>query len=101
LITLRLAHRNGSGKKTALPRAIKDLIRHMERIRAEEAELKIPNLAVDGHTLMELGMQPGPRMGDVLQQLLDEVKTEQVPNEEAALRERARSLVLNQTGTSA
>lgn len=99
MITLRLADRKGSGKKTALPRAIKDLIRHMERIRSEEAELKIPDLAVGGHTLMELGMQPGPRMGDILQQILDEVKADQLPNEEAALRDRARDLVLNATGT--
>ncbi|MCR9140936.1 MAG: HD domain-containing protein [bacterium] len=101
MITLRLADRKGSGKKTALPRAIKDLIRHMERIRAQEAELKIPDLVVDGHTLMELGLPPGPEMGDILKQLLDEVKADRLPNEEAPLRERARALVLNQTGTPA
>lgn len=103
MITLRLADRKGSGKKTALPRAIKDLIRHMDRIRAQEAELKIPDLAVDGHTLMELGMRPGPAMGDILKQLLDEVKANRLANEEAALRVRAQELVIevSQTGTPA
>ena len=103
MITLRLADRKGSGKKTALPRAIKDLIRHMNRICAQEAELKIPDLAVDGHTLMELGMRPGPAMGDILKQLLDEVKANRLANEEAPLRARAQKLVIevSQTGTPA
>ena len=99
MITLRLADRKGSGKKTALPRAIKDLIRHMERIRAEEAELKVRDLAVDGHTLMELGMRPGPAMGDVLQQLLDEVKGELLPNEAEPLQKRAGEVILIQART--
>ncbi|MCB1325246.1 MAG: HD domain-containing protein [Spirochaetales bacterium] len=93
LISLRLADRKGSGKRQALPRAIKDLIRHMDEVRAREAELKVSDLAIDGHALMELGMPAGPRMGELLRALLEEVRTNAVQNEREALIERARWLM--------
>ena len=91
LIALRLADRAGSGKNTELPRAIKEMIRHIEAVRAAEAELKIKDLAIDGNTLQELGMAPGPLMGDLLQELLEEVKADSLANEAEALEGRART----------
>ena len=93
LISLRLADRKGSGKRQALPRAIKDLIRHMDEVRAREAELKVSDLAIDGHALMELGMSAGPQMGELLRGLLEEVRTDALQNEREALIERAQSLM--------
>lgn len=90
LIRLRLADRKGSGKRTALPQAIKDLMRHIARIRAEEAELKTRDLKINGHRLMELGMAPGRPMGDLLRDLLEAVKAGQLPNESDALEAEAR-----------
>ncbi len=90
LIRLRLADRKGSGKRTALPQAIKDLMRHIARIRAEEAELKTRDLKINGHRLMELGMTPGRPMGDLLRDLLEAVKAGQLPNESDALEAEAR-----------
>lgn len=91
LIRLRLADRTGSGKRTALPRAIKELIRHIERIRREEAELKVRDLAIDGNDLIAMGMPPGPAMGALLAELLRLVKTGQLANDPEALRQRARN----------
>lgn len=93
MITLRLADRKGSGKKTALPRAIKDLMRHMERVRAEEAELKVRDLELNGHGLMAMGMRPGPEMGNLLEQLLSEVKAGELNNQADELRQRAKTLL--------
>ena len=90
LIALRLADRKGSGKKQALPRAIKDLIRHIEEIKKQEAELKIRDLKIDGNDLMQMGMEPGPGMGDLLKSLLDRVKAGEIPNEREVLLQQAR-----------
>ncbi|MCB1168724.1 MAG: HDIG domain-containing protein [Leptospiraceae bacterium] len=94
LIALRLADRKGSGKRQALPRAIKDLIRHIEEIKRQERELKVRDLKIGGNDLMELGMKPGPEMGDLLKSLLDQVKAEEIPNDRDALLEAARRQLL-------
>ena len=97
LIALRLADRKGSGKSRALPRAIKDLIRHIEEIRRQESELKIRDLQIGGGELMELGMPPGPEMGDLLRKVLDAVKAGELPNEKEALVEYVRGRLVQFT----
>lgn len=92
LITLRLADRKGSGKRTALPRAVKDMIRHIHEVRARDAELKVKDLAIDGHTLMEMGLPAGPDMGRILRVILDRVKAEELPNDKEELRKAALSM---------
>ncbi|MBV6494434.1 MAG: Multifunctional CCA protein [Turneriella sp.] len=90
LISLRLADRKGSGKKSAFPRALQNLILHIDEIIAKEKEFKIKDLAIDGHTLMELGIKPSRAMGDMLKYLFGEVKAERLPNEKEALREAVK-----------
>ena len=90
LIRLRLADREGSGKRTALPRAIQDLQRHIDDVRREENEFKIRNLNLNGHDLMELGMKPGRQMGDLLGALVERVKSGELANEPELLKEAAR-----------
>jgi len=80
LISLRLADRKGSGKKTAFPKALQKLIGHIDEIIAKEKEFKIKDLAVDGHTLMEMGMPPSKAMGEMLKYLFEEVKAGRVEN---------------------
>jgi hypothetical protein len=94
LITLRLADRKGSGKRSALPKAIRTMMRHIDDVRAREAELKITDLAIDGHTLMDMGMEPGPQMGAILKEMLHAVKTGAIANEESILREEAKRMIL-------
>ncbi len=85
LIQLRLADRKGSGKKTAFPKALQKLIGHIDEIIAKEKEFKIRDLAIDGHTLMQLGMPASRAMGDMLKFLFDEVKANRLENSAAAL----------------
>ncbi len=55
-----------------------------QTIEAENACLSIKDLAVNGHDLMALGYK-GPIIGKILNQLLDGVLDEQLPNEKEAL----------------
>jgi hypothetical protein len=85
LISLRLADRKGSGKKTAFPKALQKLIDHIDEIIAKEQEFKIKDLAVNGHTLMEMGIPASRQMGDILKFLHAEVVAGRAPNESEAL----------------
>lgn len=85
LISLRLADRKGSGKKTAFPKALQKLIEHIDEIIAQEKEFKIKDLAVNGHTLMEMGVPASREMGDILKYLHEEVKAGRAANESEIL----------------
>lgn len=99
LITLRLADRKASGKRQALPEAIKDLIKHIEEVRLKEADLKIRDLAINGHDLISMGLKPGPEMGQLLKNLLEQVKTGELFNEKEALIQEAEKLILIPLGS--
>ncbi len=56
----------------------------LEALQAENACLRIQDLAVNGHDLLALGLS-GPAIGSCLQQLLELVLSDAVPNEKEAL----------------
>ncbi len=85
LIALRLADRKGSGKKTAFPRALQKLIDHIDEIIAKEKEFKIKDLAINGHTLMEMGVPASRQMGEILKYLHAEVTAGRAANERETL----------------
>ncbi|EHQ07495.1 HD domain-containing protein [Leptonema illini] len=85
LIDLRMADRQGSGKGGMLPPQIRKLLHHVEKIRSEEAELKIRDLQVKGEDFMALGIPPGPLYGDILKELLEKVKKGELENTKEAL----------------
>lgn len=99
LIALRLADRKGSGKKTAFPKALQKLIDHIDEIIAKEKEFKIKDLAINGHTLMQMGVPPSRQMGDILKYLHAEVVAGRAANEAEILTALARQKMLElQTG---
>jgi len=53
---------------------------------------RLADLAVDGHDLIELGFEPGPELGKVLDGLLHDVVEDPARNTPAYLLERARAL---------
>lgn len=63
----------------------------LEEILREDSCLTLHNLAVNGHDLMELGME-GKAIGGCLSRLLDAVLDERLPNDRAALLEAAKRL---------
>ena len=64
----------------------------IENIREEDSCLTLKDLAVNGRDLLDIGFKPGREMGQCLQQLLDLVIDEKVPNKKAALLKEAAKL---------
>ena len=65
----------------------------IEKIEAENACLRLSDLAVKGKDLIDLGFEAGPRLGQALESLLDLVLDEALPNEKEALLEKAKELL--------
>lgn len=57
----------------------------LSQIREENACLHIRDLAVGGKDLMELGIAPGPRLGQLLKRTLQQVQEDRLPNEKEAI----------------
>ena len=62
----------------------------LEEILAEKPSRTTEDLAIGGADLLELGMAPGPAIGKLLRELLEDVWDETTPNEREALLRRAR-----------
>ena len=63
----------------------------LEELREENACLSLKDLAVNGHDLMALGYS-GKAIGEALNQLLEQVLDDRLPNEKKALLDFVRSL---------
>lgn len=94
---IALAHADVQGKGRAVPDEIERLHQltcHAERIIAEGAALSIRDLAISGADLMAgLGITPGPLVGKLLRQLLDDVIERPEDNQRERLLERAQDLL--------
>ncbi|MBQ6851713.1 MAG: CCA tRNA nucleotidyltransferase [Oscillospiraceae bacterium] len=62
----------------------------LDRLMEEEDCFAVKDLAVDGRDLLELGFAPGPRVGACLEELLQQVLSEALPNEKDPLLQRAK-----------
>ena len=90
LLTLQEADCRGTGCPAAEALAHFAMLRQLaEEVRAEDACLRIKDLAVDGHDLMDLGLS-GKAVGQMLNRLLELVLDETVENEKDALLARVR-----------
>jgi tRNA nucleotidyltransferase (CCA-adding enzyme) len=72
--------------------ALQALQRRVEAVLARGAALNARDLAVNGRDLMQLGLAPGPLLGRILSQLLDEVVDDPARNSRETLLLRAREL---------
>ena len=61
------------------------------RIEAEEGRFTLRDLAVNGRDLMDAGIEAGPKMKEILSQLLDLVLSEKLPNEKESLLAHAKN----------
>ncbi len=87
----RLAHAEGYATPSEELERIPEAIR---AIRAEESCLHISELAVGGRDLMAIGIPSGPRLGQILEALLEDVIEERLPNEKEALLAKAKTMDL-------
>ena len=65
----------------------------LEQVIEEEQCFSISDLAINGHNIMDLGVQEGKRVGEILKKLLDAVIAEDIENEHTALVEYAKGCV--------
>jgi tRNA nucleotidyltransferase/poly(A) polymerase len=76
------------------PGGERDLVerwRHAHRVLLEHPPLALADLAISGAELKQLGLQPGPRFGELLRVLLAEVIESPELNTREALLERVRA----------
>jgi tRNA nucleotidyltransferase (CCA-adding enzyme) len=91
LIALRAADNVGSGQPPGHDR-LDELARRCREQLAARVALRRGDLAIDGHDLARIGITPGPRMGHVLEELLDRVIADPMLNDRARLLELAREI---------
>jgi tRNA nucleotidyltransferase (CCA-adding enzyme) len=56
---------------------------------AEQQCFTLKDLDINGHDILDLGAEPGPQVGRVLNYLLDQVLDEEIENTYSVLREEA------------
>ena len=91
LIDLRIADRLGSGVPKAKPYKLRHLEYMMEKVRHDAVSVKM--LKINGDDLMKvLKIEPGPKIGAILDVLLSEVIEDQALNEKRYLEKRSLEL---------
>lgn len=91
LIDLRVADRLGSGTPKAMPYKLRHLQYMMEKVQNDPVSVKM--LKVNGDIMIsELKMEPGPKMGAILDVLLAEVLENPELNEKEVLIKRVKEL---------
>ena len=68
-------------------------LKTLKEIEAEDACLKISDLAISGNDIISFGIKPSPEIGKILETLLDEVMEEKIENTKEALISRAMQLI--------
>jgi len=91
LFDLRIADNIGNGTKTGFPHYLEEFRERIDGVLAERHALTLRDLRIDGQDVMrELRLEPGPKVGEILEQLLEEVVENPSRNERGYLLQRAR-----------
>jgi len=92
LFDLRIADNIGNGTKTGFPHYLEELRARVDAILEAQEALTVRDLAIDGNDVMKaMGMPPGPRVGRILDRLLEEVLEDPALNRREILLERVRA----------
>jgi poly(A) polymerase/tRNA nucleotidyltransferase (CCA-adding enzyme) len=93
LFELRVADATGNTSSSFKPDEIAELQARIAEVRAEDMALSIEDLDITGHDLMELGVEKGPRVGEILNKLLDMVIDDPLINTKERLIDEAKKLM--------
>ena len=89
LFDLRIADNIGNGTKTGFPHYLEELRSRIEEVLAAREALTLRDLEVGGGDVMRVvGLPPGPRVGQILDRLLEEVLEDPSKNRREWLLER-------------
>ena len=93
LVRVRMCDRIGSGVPKAVPYRLRHFQFRVEKVLREHEAVKVSMLEIRGDDIMRiLGIAPGPKIGHVLNALLEEVLDDPKKNDRAWLEERAKEL---------
>ena len=93
LVKVRMCDRIGSGVPKAVPYRLRHFQFRVEKVLREHEAVKVTMLQVRGDDVMKiLGIAPGPKVGHVLNALLEEVLDDPVKNTREYLESRIKNL---------
>ena len=93
ILEIRMADRRGNGMRDGMPQPIRELLRRIDRIKEAENAITVRDLDIDGYAVMDgFGIQPGPIIGHILNELLEMVLDDPDMNTREKLMEKARAI---------
>mgnify|MGYP006272487699 CR=1 FL=1 len=99
-LRMRMADRRGNRlNEPGYEKGIFHFVRQLRRIEKAEEAMSLRDLAINGHDLMAMGLQPGPLFSLLLDRLLDEVLENPEANTREQLTERAQTLAHEYSAT--
>jgi tRNA nucleotidyltransferase (CCA-adding enzyme) len=101
IIALRRADQIGMCRENAgvFPQGLSDFAHRVDTVLGADRALTVSRLAVDGRDIMEgLGLRPGPKVGVILQELLQSVLEDPALNEKGKLMEIAKKMLEERLG---
>ena len=97
LFELRRADRIGNGLKRGESNAVKNLKGRIEKVLEAENAITVKDLSVNGYDIMgEFGLEPGPLIGKILSQLLEEILDDPEKNRREILLSIAKEIVAHE-----
>jgi len=91
LVAVREADRIGSGVPKAVPYRLRHFMYRVEKVLTEPTSRKQMRVAGD-ELIKELGFEPGPRMGAILDAMFEEIIDDPEKNDRKTLLKRAKEL---------
>ncbi len=92
LFALRIADAGANPMTSFKPEEIAQLQMKISDVRAKDMALKISDLKIDGNDLMEMGIPAGPKVGEILNKLLEKVLDDPMLNTKDKLQEIVKSI---------
>lgn len=93
LFALRIADASSNPKSAFAPEEIELLQKRISDVRAQDMAFKISDLDITGNDLMQLGIPKGPKVGEILNQLMDMVLEDPLLNTKGKLLQKAKELI--------
>lgn len=93
LFKLRIADASSNPKTAFQPEEITELQKHISAVRQQDVALKVTDLDISGDDLKQLGVEPGKKIGDILNALLEIVMEDPLMNSKEKLLEEARKML--------
>lgn len=90
LFQLRIADASANPMSSFKPDEIEALESRIAEIREHDMALKIEDLDISGHDLIEAGIEKGPKLGEILNYLLEQVLEDPLNNTQEKLLELAK-----------